>query len=287
MKINIKKVKNIIIENQGNIESYIVILFVMITVVLLVVLWGTQRKRLGNNTIKNEYKEVNYEDVMKEYYETEAISLLSVSNLDALILKMDPEFMLKNNLDETNFKSYVLKNNFIGSNLSVISTTFFDFNIYKVYRIYYRNYNEYRYVNFIEQSPGVYIVSFDQKEVEKNGDFELKGFTDEIEYNIDLTDIRENEIKMNITITNISDLPMNINFNDINTFCLVNNNEKIKMSALTASDYNSISINGSITKELNFNVPYSYFVKCDGIEIRNIEFGNDGYIEKKDIFIRF
>ena len=105
---------------EDNIITIVTIFLIILTIVIIIVTWVVGKNY--NNEVLNLYENVSYIDQMTEEYKNEIRNLLNTSNIDDLYNKIDVRFLSENSLNENNIREFLLKNNYIGNSVEIISS---------------------------------------------------------------------------------------------------------------------------------------------------------------------
>lgn len=278
--------KDFLKDNEENAISFVTIAIVIICIIVIVIIFAINF--LGNNKdniIINQISYSNYIESTTGEYEEILKNLLNIRNTDELFKKIDPSYIAKNKLSEDNFKKFMLDNNYIGNSIAIVSNDVFQQDGIYVFRYYYKNYSNYKYVNVIEAKPGEYLLSFDQniKDININ-DVSYTGSIDNIVFELSLLEKSEESIKFSVKVLNESEYDIFVDFNDINTFSLIDNNGKTYgLSGVVAQDIGVIQPGSFVSRELYFNINSEEFKNCIGVQVLNIEING----EYKDLIIKF
>lgn len=263
--------KDFIKEHEDNVISFVTIAIIVIVLIIVICMWVFNFFGIENEENLNTYNNINYDDTMKEEYTEELKFLLQLRNTDSLYNKMDLQFLADNDLNETNFKSYLLKNNFIGNSIEIISSETLQLNDKYVFRFYYKNYDDYKYVNIIETTPENYTLSFEQESSKITSQMNsIFANSNGIDFELKLVETGNDFVRYNIKITNNNNLDIGIDFNDITTFALVGENINIPVASIVAQDINTLSSNSTINRELYFAISNEMFTECNGLQVNNI-----------------
>ena len=276
-----KSILDSIKNNEDNLTSIIYIAGIIIAVAIIIFMWAFSFKSVKKNPI-NTFVQTDLKTEVENKYEGILSNLLKASNSEKLFAKMDIKYLNNNNLNENNFKEFIIKEGYVGNAINFISTSVSsnEEGVY-LYRFYYKNYSDFKYVNVIEVTPNEYYISFDQNEIPDTARNSKIGTTDDIKYELLLKEYNDSYVKLLLKIENINLEDMKININDINTFSLRNNGIYIPLSGVVTSSTNILSTNSSVLVELNYNVDITTYLGCSDLVIRNVSIGS----KEKDIFI--
>ena len=270
-------IKQFLKDNEENVISFVTIFIIIVGVIIIISMWISNvfSKKEEEPRI-NSYTNISYSEIMKEEYENVLYRLLKVNNYEQLYEKIDKNYLLKNNLDSIDAKNFLIKNNYIGNEIEIISCNVIKSDEIYIFRFYYKNYSAYKHVNVVEYKPNEYYISFEE-EVNSLLDKKsiVKGEENGISYELELLDIKTDSVKFKINITNNNSLPINIDFNDINSFTILGNEYSIPLASVVAQDKNEITQYSSVNKELYFLISNNDYEVCDGIQINNIEMNGE------------
>lgn len=269
-------IKDFLKSNEENAVSFITIAIVIIAIIAIVFIFIFNLNDRDETRI-NAISKVNYAEVVGQEYATMLPNILSVRNSDSLFEKMNETYISKYNLTKENVKSFLLENNLIGNDVNVISYDSFSNDGVVVFRYYYKNYSNYRYVNVIETNPGVYTISFEQElnDIDTTS-MTYKGSLEGIDFELRLTEKSEDSARFILNVANNSNNDVFIDFNDINTFSLLNNDgTQYKISGIVAEDIGDLHPKSTITRELFFSINSQDYKNCRGLQILNIRINGE------------
>lgn len=262
-----------------------IVLFTILAVVILFFIWWPKSNTKENDLIT--YENVNGEDKSLELYKSTLTHLLNEENSNELFAKVNKEYLQSNNLNEKNFKEYMLSHGYISNNVIFISSTISKQDKYVyVYRIKYSVNGATKYVNVIEEFPYDYTLSFEQETipiVTKNS-FSQK--VDDVIYKVSSEQIKEDSITYNLQITNKSDKIVKYNFDNVNDVILVlEDNLQVKLgAAIVSSDEDTLNTNGSLKKSLFFPIGSDYHNKIKYMILKSVNV--DGNIKTVTISLK-
>ena len=190
---------------------------------------------------------------------------------------MQSSFLTSQNLNESNFKSYLEQNNLISKNIVFTSYSVIEKNDIYVYRINYNvnddngNLIANKVVNVIEDKPYSYTISFDQESVSLLESYNISRVVNNIRFDIVCLNSTTESIKFKIVISNDNDKDVLVNFDNVSDVVLIlNDNTFVKMAASVVSgDNETLTKGSSITKEAFFPIGLQ-----DQGQIKSISFGN-------------
>ncbi len=275
-----------------NISVAFVIVYIILAIIILVIIWYPKNQ----NNFSGEMEYTNVTDGEKrcqDLYLSQIRFYLKDQNSDELIKKLDKSFMENNNLNENNYKEFLLNNNIIGKNPILKESSFSKQgdNVY-VYRIKYYLNGYQRFVNVIETYPYQFTISFEQDSLPLINNSSNETTTkasvknnniDNVKYQVSKTSVRDNGVTYTLTITNNSDKNIEFNFDNItNVSVILNNGKSANLgAAVISSDEDVLTPGSSLKKELFFAVSSSDQDKITSIRIQNVKIGD----EKKTISI--
>lgn len=275
-----------------NISVAFVIVYIILAIIILVIIWYPKNQ----NNFSGEMEYTNVTDGEKrcqDLYLSQIRFYLKDQNSDELIKKLDKSFMENNNLNENNYKEFLLNNNIIGKNPILKESSFSKQgdNVY-VYRIKYYLNGYQRFVNVIETYPYKFTISFEQDSLPLINNSSNETTTkasvknnniDNVKYQVSKTSVRDNGVTYTLTITNNSDKNIEFNFDNItNVSVILNNGKSANLgAAVISSDEDVLTPGSSLKKELFFAVSSSDQDKITSIRIQNVKIGD----EKKTISI--
>lgn len=275
-----------------NISVAFVIVYIILAIIILVIIWYPKNQ----NNFSGEMEYTNVTDGEKrcqDLYLSQIRFYLKDQNSDELIKKLDNSFMENNNLNENNYKEFLLNNNIIGKNPILKESSFSKQgdNVY-VYRIKYYLNGYQRFVNVIETYPYQFTISFEQDSLPLINNSSNETTTkasvknnniDNVKYQVSKTSVRDNGVTYTLTITNNSDKNIEFNFDNItNVSVILNNGKSANLgAAVISSDEDVLTPGSSLKKELFFAVSSSDQDKITSIRIQNVKIGD----EKKTISI--
>lgn len=275
-----------------NMSIAFVIVYIILAIIILVIIWYPKNQ----NNFSGEMEYTNVTDGEKrcqDLYLSQIRFYLKDKNSDELIKKLDKSFMENNNLNENNYKEFLLNNNIIGKNPILKESSFSKQgdNVY-VYRIKYYLNGYQRFVNVIETYPYQFTISFEQDSLPLINNSSNETTTkasvknnniDNVKYQVSKTSVRDNGVTYTLTITNNSDKNIEFNFDNItNVSVILNNGKSANLgAAVISSDEDVLTPGSSLKKELFFAVSSSDQDKITSIRIQNVKIGD----EKKTISI--
>lgn len=275
-----------------NISVAFVIVYIILAIIILVIIWYPKNQ----NNFSGEMEYTNVTDGEKrcqDLYLSQIRFYLKDQNSDELIKKLDKSFMENNNLNENNYKEFLLNNNIIGKNPILKESSFSKQgdNVY-VYRIKYYLNGYQRFVNVIETYPYQFTISFEQDSLPLINNSSNETTTkasvknnniDNVKYQVSKTSVRDNGVTYTLTITNNSDKNIEFNFDNItNVSVILNNGKSANLgAAVISSDEDVLTPGSSLKKELFFAVSSSDQDKITSIRIQNVKIGD----KKKTISI--
>lgn len=275
-----------------NISVAFVIVYIILAIIILVVIWHP--KIQNNMSGEMEYDNVtDGEKRCQDLYLSQIRFYLKEQNSDELLKKLDKSFMENNNLNESNYKEFLLKNHIIGKNPTLKEGSFSkqSDNVY-VYRFKYYLNGYQRYVNVIETYPYQFTISFEQDSLplinNSSNETTLKSTVknnniDNVKYEVSKTSVRDNGITYTLKITNNSDKDVEFNFDNITNVSVILSDGKIANlgAAVISSDDDILTPGGSLTKELFFAVSSQDQNKITNLRIQNVSIGD----EKKTVIL--
>lgn len=275
-----------------NMSIAFVIVYIILAIIILVIIWYPKNQ----NNFSGEMEYTNVTDGEKrcqDLYLSQIRFYLKDKNSGELIKKLDKSFMENNNLNENNYKEFLLNNNIIGKNPILKESSFSKQgdNVY-VYRIKYYLNGYQRFVNVIETYPYQFTISFEQDSLPLINNSSNETTTkasvknnniDNVKYQVSKTSVRDNGVTYTLTITNNSDKNIEFNFDNItNVSVILNNGKSANLgAAVISSDEDVLTPGSSLKKELFFAVSSSDQDKITSIRIQNVKIGD----EKKTISI--
>lgn len=277
-------IKDFLKNNEENAVSFITIAIVIIAIIAIVIIFIFNINDKEETRI-NRISKVNYAEVVGQEYATMLPNILSIRNSDSLYEKMNESYVKKYNLTKDNIKSFLLENNMIGNDINVISYDSYSNDGVVVFRYYYKNYSNYRYVNVIETNPGIYTISFEQdlNNIDTTSRT-YKGALEGIDFELRLIEKNEESVRFVLNVANNSNNDVFIDFNDINTFSLINNDgTQYKVSGIVAEDIGDLHPKSTITRELFFSINSQDYKNCRGLQVLNIRING----ENKALVIEF
>jgi hypothetical protein len=277
-------IKDFLKNNEENAVSFITIAIVIIAIIAIVIIFIFNINDKEETRI-NRISKVNYAEVVGQEYATMLPNILSIRNSDSLYEKMNESYVKKYNLTKDNIKSFLLENNMIGNDINVISYDSYSNDGVVVFRYYYKNYSNYRYVNVIETNPGIYTISFEQdlNNIDTTSRT-YKGTLEGIDFELRLIEKNEESVRFVLNVANNSNNDVFIDFNDINTFSLINNDgTQYKVSGIVAEDIGDLHPKSTITRELFFSINSQDYKNCRGLQVLNIRING----ENKALVIEF
>ena len=277
-------IKDFFKKNEENAVSFITIAIVIIAIIAIVIIFIFNINDKEETRI-NRISKVNYAEVVGQEYAAMLPNILSIRNSESLYEKMNESYVKKYNLTKDNIKSFLLENNMIGNDINVISYDSYSNDGVVVFRYYYKNYSNYRYVNVIETNPGIYTISFEQdlNNIDTTSRT-YKGALEGIDFELRLIEKNEESVRFVLNVANNSNNDVFIDFNDINTFSLINNDgTQYKVSGIVAEDIGDLHPKSTITRELFFSINSQDYKNCRGLQVLNIRING----ENKALVIEF
>lgn len=224
----------------------------------------------------------NVADEIQKTYLQEIEELLNVENIDSLYLKTNKKFLEKNNLNEDNFKEYILKNEYVGRfPTSTSFTSSVQRNGSYIYR--FRCYRDDRtkfYVNLIETQPFEYTVDFSQDTIptQDSGEYTYYNNEYELEFNVIELERTEDTIAYQLKVTNNSDKEIEFYLNNISDMSLKistesgNNIEGYvkQISSVLSSRKYILNKDSYFVKKMYFALDMQYHSKVEGMIFYNV-----------------
>ncbi len=292
--------------NKIVIIGIIAIIFISL-VITIIYIWKDNTTRATSEVSQGESQIINQKisskDISKytkessEIIETEAVNkyieeiidLFSNKKYEEIFLKLDDKFVSENNLSEKNIQNFLNNNGYISDYVSANykEITFYsernDTYVYRV-KFYFGRYT--RYVNIIEKSPYNYTINLEQETVPQvvENSYEVK--VDDIKFEIEEIEKRDDCLRYKIKVTNVSDKKVKFDFTSINNVVLVMKDGgtiKQPSSILEAGTDYSINKDSYFTKVFYFPINMQYHKDVVGFNFYNVKEGN----VLKNILIRF
>lgn len=268
------------------------VIYIILAIVVLFVIWYP--KKQSDFNYKMKYSNVTDGELRcQNLYFSQILFYLKEKNSDELLKKLDKSFMENNNLNESNFKEFLIKNNNIGQNPILKEGSFSkqSDNVY-VYRFKYYLNGYQRYVNVVESYPYQFTISFEQDSLplinNSSNETTVKSTVknnniDNINYELSKTTVRDNGVTYTLKITNNSDKNVEFNFDNITNVSVILSDGKIANlgAAVISSDDDILTPGSSLTKELFFAVSSQDQNKITKLRIQNVSIGD----EKKTVIL--
>ena len=292
--------------NKVIIISVVVVILISLIITITVV-WkdnttkATSKISQGSSEIGNE--KISSKDITKytnesdEIIETEAVTsyidetleLFNNKNYKEFFNKLDSKFVSANNLSESNIEEYLNKNGYLGNEATANyrEVTFYsERNDVYVYRVIFYFGRNTRYINFIETSPYNYKINLEQKTVPKVVENNYTVNVDNIEFQINENEKREDCLIYKIKATNKSDNKVTFNFTSVNSVVLVMRDGgtiKQPSSILESGTDYSLNKDSYFNKTFYFPINMQYHKDVIGFNFYNVKIGN----VLKNIYVRF
>ncbi len=265
-------IKDFLNKHSDDAISIATISIIVIAIIIVIITWiGGIKNTINSKKMIDTFNSYNYIDLKKEEYEKLLYEYLKIKNSDKLYKVIDKSFLQKNNIEESNFKNYMLSNNYIGNSIAITSSKCYISGDYYIFSYSYDNYNTTQYVSVVESMPGEYYISFGN--TLESFDEELEayyGSANSIECQLNIIESTQDHIKYVLTITNESNFNADINYNDINTFALIGENVAYNVDSIVAQDITSLSSKSTYKKELVFSISPNELKECDKFVLRNV-----------------
>lgn len=275
----------------------IIVIFIVVTIAILVnviiqnkensiskVYEESNKKSTKSKMVDiNKYtQQENVNETIQRNYLEEIQSVLLVDNIDSLYSKMNKEFLKRNNLNENNFKDYVLKNGYVGKFPACTSMR------YSVQRdgSYVCRLNCYRddrtkfYVNLIENKPFDYTLDFSQDVVPTQDDTYYVIYDTDYNLKFEINELKRTEksISYELKVINSGDKEIEFYLNNITDMSLEiesDNDSKIDGYVKQASSELSsrkyiINKDSYFIKKLYFPLDMQYHSKVKGMIFYNV-----------------
>lgn len=270
-------------EKKEKLYVYIVIFFISFAVFgLIVYIWSSL-------FLNSKYKEINtfdnsitYENKMTDYYSNYLQNALNIMNFEQLYMNISPEYVHSISIEEPDFDTlkYNLRDrNIIGTDISIISSTYSEYSNKQYYRFKYTNGNQTKYVNIIESQPYDFEVSFEQDDISSIiPNSNVTKAINNVEYNFVVSDSTTTSISYNLTINNNSDSIYVFDFNSLNHVQLIyNDTEYINMASIALSSTSGFELTPGSSKSITllFNVESQNQFLISGFRFLNVTIGNE------------
>lgn len=219
----------------------------------------------------------NIDEKIQNAYFKEVENLLLSTNIDSLFSKMNKEFLEKYGINESNFKDYVLKNEYVGNFPAVTSM---NYSIQRdgsyVYRLNcYRDDRSKYYVNLIENKIFDYTIDFSQDLIPTQDNTLYMDYNKNYDLEFDIRELErtENSISYELKITNNGEKEIEFFLNNITDMALKIENEdgtkvdgyvKQASSELSSRRY-KINKNSYFIKKLYFPLDMRYHSRVKGM----------------------
>lgn len=262
------------------IQNYLLIgilILLIVGIIAIIYIWFFSNSNTESNADLGKYTLSDFKSKTYDIYSNEVKRLLLPQNTQQLYEKMQSSFLTSQNLNESNFKSYLEQNNLISKNIVFTSYSVIEKNDIYVYRINYNvnddngNLIANKVVNVIEEKPYSYTISFDQESVSLLESYNISRVVNNIRFDIVCLNSSTESIKFKIVISNDNDKDVIVNFDNVSDVVLIlDDNTFVKMAASVVSgDNETLTKGSSITKEAFFPIGLQ-----DQGQIKSISFGN-------------
>ena len=271
--------------------SIAIIVFVIIVAILINIIirkkentiskvYEESEKRTTKNKISdiNKYTtQTNINETIQNGYFDEIQNVLLIDNIDSLYSKMNKDFLKNNNLNQDNFKNYVLENGYVGK---FPACTSMRYSIQRdgtyIYRLKcYRDDRSKFYVNLIENKPFDYSIDFSQDIIPTVDDTFYVVYDTNYNLKFEVSEIKRNEksISYELKVTNNGDREIEFYLNNITDMALeieADNDSEIDgyvkqaSSELSSRKY-KINKDSYFIKKLYFPLDMQYHSKVKGI----------------------
>ena len=254
-----------------------VVIYAIILLAVLIYIWSPKKSKKQSDI--NKYSTVEYKDKMAKIYFTDFANLIAGDD-KTFYEKISPDYLDKNNLKESNFRSFLESKSVIGNNIEMKSYTLLKQEDKDIYRILYNVNGFNRYVIVTESKPYEYTLSFEQDTIPNvtNNGGNTTDLSDGIKFKIEELERKTTSIKYKVVITNENEFDVSFNFDDINNVVLVlsdGNTYRVAGTVISMDENNTLSKGSSITKEFFFSVSSEKQAKISKLRFRNVSFGEN------------
>ena len=265
-------IKDYLNKHSEDAISIVTISIIVVAIIIVIITWISGIKNtISSKKMIDSFNSYDYIDIKTEEYEKLLDENLKIKNSDKLYKIVDKSFLTKNNLEESNFKNYMLTNNYIGNSIAITSSKCYVSGDYYIFSYAYENYNTTQYVSVVESKPGDYYISFGNTLESFDEKIETYyGSANGIECQLNIIESTLDHIKYSLTITNDSNFDAEINYNDINTFALIGDDVAYNVDSVVAQNITSLSSKSTYKKELFFSISPSELKKCNKFVLRNV-----------------
>ena len=116
-------IKDFLNKHSDDAISIATISIIVIAIIIVIITWiGGIKNTINSKKMIDTFNSYNYIDLKKEEYEKLLYEYLKIKNSDKLYKVIDKSFLQKNNIEESNFKNYMLSNNYIGNSIAITSS---------------------------------------------------------------------------------------------------------------------------------------------------------------------
>lgn len=248
-------------------------LVIIFIIILLVIIWKPLISNIYNNELNKFDSNINYDDMMKDYYIEYASTNLNIDNFDTLYEKISKSYIDSIGInDKEGLKTYLRDQRYISSNITIYGVEYSNFNNKSMYRIRYAAAGNERYVNIVENSPYDFSVNFENSNYTSLINKSINQTREGVTYKIEVTESSNNSIRVKATITNNSDNTYEFNFSALNSFQIIYDNKYINLAAVANSsttDYR-VTSGGTITYEGLFNMSLANQFKISGYSFNGV-----------------
>ncbi len=260
----------------------ILVLIVIIVIIAIIAIWSPTFFKMKKNTI-NSYIDLNYEEKITDYYRQYLNNNLKLTNFDELYSKIDSSYINSLGIsDKEELKSYLKENSYISMNFKLLNFEIHQLESNNYIIVSYSIKNTTKYVTITESRPYEFKISFMDSYNLSNSvyDFELSGIRDSVEYNFDIIESTNNNIKLKLTITNNSNRTIAYDFSYLDSVQLIyDENTTVNMSSIanSASSKYSLTPGSMTTLEVYYNLPYEKQLSISGARINNATINGTSY----------
>ena len=201
----------------------IFIIIIILVIISIVIIWKPTFSKMNKNEI-NTYKDLNYEEEIKNYYMQYLNNNLKITNFDELYKRIDSQYIEKlGTTSKEELKTFLKDNSFISMSFNITNIDVYEQENKNYLIVTYNVRNQTRYITITENKPYDFKISFmDNYNLESSvNNFKLESDVDNINYSFDIVESTSNSIKFKLTITNNSNKAVVYDFSYLDSIQLI------------------------------------------------------------------
>lgn len=255
---------------------YVAIFIVIcIFIYVLYLIWSPMIKSSLYSDINKYDSTISYQNYMTDYYKDYISENLKITNFDLLYENLDENYIetIDQNGEKGNVRTFLLENNLISNDITIIDEKFYSSSNKNVYRYTYITHNMTKYINIIEFKPFEFVINFDQNNLSSIiDDNVVNSSRNNVDYKFEVIESTENSIRYKLSITNNSNDSYQFDFSNLNSLQILSN-EKYANMALVANSSDSefiLNYGDSRSIEVLFNISLEDQMSVTAFKFNNV-----------------